>query len=103
MEIVKEIQFYIDMLGNFGILNLLPVPIYIDNKATLHLIDHPTGRRTRQLEAKMANIRELKGKILEFLYIISPANTADQFTNARDRKTFEVARTQIGLSMIKSK
>jgi hypothetical protein len=99
LEIVKEVQFYIDMLSNFGIQNLTPVPIYIDNKATLHLIDHPTGRRTRQLEAKMANIRQLKGKILEFLYIISPANTADQFTNARPRKTFEIARSQIGLML----
>jgi hypothetical protein len=41
----------------------------------------------------------LKGKILEFLYIISPANTADQFTNARPRKTFEIARSQIGLML----
>jgi hypothetical protein len=98
-EIVKEIKFYVDMFKNFGINDLLPVPVYIDNKATLHLIDHPTGRRTRQLEAKMENIRELKDKVLNFLYIISPANSADQFTNARPRPIFERARSQIGLMM----
>jgi hypothetical protein len=98
MEMVREIEFFRDLLKNFGINYDDPIPIYVDNVSALHLIRHPTGSKSKFMEARISNIRfQVENNFIKFYYIESPANTADQFTNIRPKPQFEHDRETIGL------
>jgi hypothetical protein len=101
INITNEIIFYIDLLDNFNIETDGPIDIYVDNTAVLNMLDHPTGGKSKHVESRLSRIRDLiDSKIVNFEYIISPANTADQFTNIRTKDAFITARDKIGLQIL---
>jgi hypothetical protein len=101
INITNEIIFYIDLLENFNIITDGPIDVYVDNTAVLNMLDHPTGGKSKHVESRISRIRFLiDEEILNFEYIISPANTADQFTNIRTKDAFITARDKIGLQVL---
>jgi hypothetical protein len=97
-EIINHIRFYIELLSNFGIDQRGPVDIYVDNIATLHFIEHPTGNKSRHLEAFVKLLRQLvETDVLRFQFIVTAANLADFYTNIRTLQPFITARQQLGL------
>jgi hypothetical protein len=101
IETVHEVLFYVDLLDNFNIETDGPINIYVDNTAVLNMLDHPTGGKTKHVEARLSKIRDyVKNGTINFDYIASPANTADQFTNIRPKEAFITARNKIGLQVI---
>jgi hypothetical protein len=97
-EIINHIRFYIELLTNFGIIQQGPVDIYVDNIATLHFIEHPTGNKSRHLEAFVKLLRQLVDTgVLRFNFIVTAANLADFYTNIRALQPFITARQQLGL------
>jgi hypothetical protein len=97
-EIVKHVTFYIELFKDFNIDNQGTVIIYIDNIATLHFIDHPTGNKSRHLEVCVLHLRELvRQGIISWSYIFHLANSADFYTNIRSRTLFDTQRDQQGM------
>jgi hypothetical protein len=98
-EVVKEVEYFRDLLTQMGIADTSATTIYEDNQSTIALTQTPGGskRRTRYLELKLGEIREfVEEAIISIKQISSEDNVADFFTKSLAGQKFMQFREFLG-------
>ena len=89
-ELVKEIMFVKQILDFLKINVKLPMPVHIDNIGAIQLVRNNTANTgTRHMNIKLHFVRDLHGKLVEYIYIRSENNTAGILTKNPTRAEYE--------------
>ncbi|KAL0413730.1 UNVERIFIED_CONTAM: hypothetical protein Sradi_1574700, partial [Sesamum radiatum] len=96
---VYELRWISYLLSDFGVRNALPVPLYYDNKAALHIIANPVFHgRAKHIEIDCHIVRDAyKDGFVHPSHIKGADQLADIFTKPLHLKSFSITVPKLGL------
>jgi hypothetical protein len=97
-EAAKEIIYFRDVLEELGLPEIVPTPLYIDNKSLLTLATNFSGNRKKVKHFLMRLnflIEQVKKQVIQFVYIPTDDLCADALTKPLAASSFEKHREQI--------
>lgn len=79
---MAELVWLLNLLSDFGLIVSVPVPVFCDNQAAIHIARNPVfHERTKHIEVDCHFIRtKLSDGLIELLHVPTGSQLADIFT-----------------------